>query len=202
MTLDQLFASPWGALAILCLRVVDVSFDTMRVIFTIRGRRGVAALLGFIMAMVWIFAAGNAVKHLDSWLHIFGYAAGYGLGNFVGITIERTVAYGINVVRIFTRRGEEIAAALRERGHGVTVFVGHGREGKVDLIMCATQRAHLDDLVGVVETHDPSAFLTIEEPKSLRGGSVVEREWAPWRSSRPAAGTEVPLARGGDPADD
>ena len=47
MDLNAAFASPWGALLIFCLRIVDVSCDTMRVIFAIRGKRGIAAMLGF-----------------------------------------------------------------------------------------------------------------------------------------------------------
>ncbi len=41
-----LFASPYGALMIFCLRIVDVSCDTMRVLFTVRGKRAIAGLLG------------------------------------------------------------------------------------------------------------------------------------------------------------
>ena len=52
MNIDAMFASPWGALAIFCLRFVDVSCDTMRVIFAIRGKRGIAAMLGFILACI------------------------------------------------------------------------------------------------------------------------------------------------------
>ena len=42
--LNLLFASQWGALMIFGLRIVDVSLETMRVIFTIRGRRDIAAI--------------------------------------------------------------------------------------------------------------------------------------------------------------
>lgn len=66
MNVDALFASPWGALLIFCLRIIDVSCDTMRVIFAIRGKRVIAASLGFIQALVWIFAVANAVKHLNA----------------------------------------------------------------------------------------------------------------------------------------
>ena len=64
MNADAIFASPWGALVIFGLRIVDVSCDTMRVIFAIRGKRAIAASLGFVQALVWIYAVGNAVKHL------------------------------------------------------------------------------------------------------------------------------------------
>ena len=179
MDIDALFASPWGALAIFGLRIVDVSFDVMRVIFAIRGRRGIAAILGFCMALVWIFAVGNAVKHLDSPLHIVGYAGGYAAGTFIGITIERAVAYGLNTMRIISRHGGvEIAEALRERGYGVTEQSGFGREGNVEIVHVVVQRAHLDEVMAIIDRYDPQAFVTVEEPKILRGGSIVAREWA------------------------
>ncbi|HEY9226885.1 MAG TPA: DUF5698 domain-containing protein, partial [Gemmatimonadaceae bacterium] len=103
MSVDAMFASSWGALLIFGLRIVDVSCDTMRVIFAIRGKRGIAAILGFIQALVWIVAVGNAVKHLDSPLHILGYAGGYAMGTYVGVTIEQAIAYGVATVRIVSK---------------------------------------------------------------------------------------------------
>jgi uncharacterized protein YebE (UPF0316 family) len=179
MDIDALFASPWGALAIFGLRIIDVSLDVMRVIFAIRGKRAVASILGFCMALVWIFAVGNAVKHLDSVLHIVGYAGGYAAGTFIGITIERAVAYGLNTMRIISRHGGvEIAESLRERGYGVTEQSGFGREGNVEIVHVVVQRAHLDEVMTIIDRYDPQAFVTVEEPKILRGGRVAAREWA------------------------
>src|SRR5690606_33113506 len=107
--LDALFASPMGAMLIFCLRIVDVSCDTMRVLFAVRGKRVFAGFLGFFQAMIWIFAVGTAIKYLDSWYHILGYAGGYAVGTFVGITIEQAVAFGLNMVRIVSQHsGVEI----------------------------------------------------------------------------------------------
>ena len=190
MNIDALFASPWGALAIFGLRIIDVSLDVMRVIFAIRGKRTVAAILGFGMALVWIFAVGNAVKHLDSVLHIVGYAGGYAAGTFVGITIERAVAFGMATVRVVSRHGGvEIAEALRERGYGVTELAGFGREGGVEIINCVVHRSHLDEVLSIIDKWDTSAFVTVEEPTILRGGLMAERRrqrasvpgfWARW----------------------
>jgi uncharacterized protein YebE (UPF0316 family) len=178
MNIDALFASPWGALLIFALRIVDVSLDTMRVIFAIRGRRDLAAVLGFCMALVWIFAVGNAVKHVDSILHILGYAGGYATGTFVGITIERMVAYGVAMVRVISAHGGvEIAQALRDRGYGVTEVAGYGREGRVEVLFAAVNRSHLDDVMEIVNKWDEGAFVTIEEPKDIRGGLLRTREW-------------------------
>lgn len=176
--IDAIFASPWGALLIFCLRIVDVSCDTMRVLFAVRGKRGVAGVLGFFQALIWIFAVATAIKYLDSWIHILGYAGGYATGTVVGITIEGAVAFGLNQVRIVSMHGGvEIAEALRERGYGVTEFAGFGREGGVEIVNSVVQRAHMDEVMAIVDRFDPAAFVTVEEPKVLRGGSVATRDW-------------------------
>lgn len=174
----SLFAGPLGALLIFGLRIVDVTCDTMRVLFAIRGKRVVAGMLGFFQALIWIYAVGTAVKYLDSWMHVVGYAAGFALGTIVGITIERALAYGFSLVRIVSQHGGvEIAEALRERGHGVTEFAGYGREGGVEIVNSVVPRANLEEVMRIVDSFDPEAFVTVEEPKVLRGGSVAEREW-------------------------
>jgi uncharacterized protein YebE (UPF0316 family) len=174
--LDLLFAAPVGALLIFGCRIVDVSCDTLRVLFAIRGRRGVAGALGFIQALVWIFAAGAAVKHLDSPLHILGYAGGYAAGTFIGITIERVLAYGLAQLRIVSAHGGvEIAEALRERGFGVTEFAGFGRHGSVEVVTTIVQRSHVADVMRIVDRFDPGAFVTTAEPQILRGGVLAER---------------------------
>jgi uncharacterized protein YebE (UPF0316 family) len=171
-----LFALPWGPILIFCLRIVDVSLDTMRVLFVVRGQRAVAASLGFFQALVWIIAVGNAIKHLDSWWHILGYAGGYGTGTLVGITIERALAYGLATVRIVSPHGGvEIAEALRDRGYGVTEVRGYGRDGGVEIVDSVVQRQHLREVLDIVDRWDPSAFVTVEEPRILKGGSIAKR---------------------------
>lgn len=148
----------------------------MRVLLAVRGKRWVAAGLGFFQALIWIFAVGNAIKHLDSWWHILGYAAGFGTGTLVGITIESALAYGLSTVRIVSQHGGvEIADALRRLGYGVTEIPGFGREGTVEIVNSVVQRQHLDDVMAIVDRFDPSAFVTAEEPKILRGGSIASR---------------------------
>jgi uncharacterized protein YebE (UPF0316 family) len=174
--LDLLFAAPIGALLIFLCRIVDVSCDTLRVLFAIRGKRGIAGVLGFVQALVWIFAVGNAVKHLDSPLHILGYAGGFAAGTFVGITIEQLLAYGLAQLRVVSAHGGvEIAEALRERGYGVTEFAGFGREGTVEVVSTVVKRTHIADVMRIVDRYDPQAFVTTAEPQILRGGTFTER---------------------------
>lgn len=185
----DLISSAWGPLFIFLFRIADVSCDTMRVILAVRGKRVIAAFLGFFQALIWILAVGTVIKHLDSVPHVIAYAAGFGMGTFVGVTIENAVAYGLATVRIVSAHGGvEIASALRDAGYGVTEFPGYGRDGKVEIVNTVVRRSEIDKVQEIVAKWDAKAFVTVEEPRVLMGGSFAIRQrsaltrWTRWRS--------------------
>ena len=188
--LSNLFALPWGPLVIFAMRIVDVSLDTMRVLSAVRGHRWVAAGLGFFQALIWIVVVGNAIRYLDSVWHVLGYAAGFGAGTLVGISIENALAYGVATVRVVSRDGAgAIALALRQRGYGVTELDGQGRDGRVEIVNSVVQRQDLEEVMRIVDRWDPGAFVTVEEPRLMRGGSVARRVSMaiPWRRAQRGA---------------
>ncbi len=177
--MEAIFASAvLGPIVIFFARIVDVSLDTLRVLFAFRGRRVISGVLGFFQALVFIVAVGTAIKHLDSVGHVLGYALGFAAGTIIGITIEHALAYGLKTVRVVSRHGGvEIAEALRERGYGVTEFGAFGKEGRVEFLHSVVHRSHLDVVLSIIDAHDPDAFVTVEEPQVLRGGRFATNEW-------------------------
>ena len=55
-----------GALGIFCLRVSDMSFDTLRLLFVVRGRKRVAWVLGFCQSMIFVIAITSVLKNLGN----------------------------------------------------------------------------------------------------------------------------------------
>ena len=45
---------------------VVVTTSTIRVIFISRGKRGLAAILGFIEISIWLFAISHVMRNLDN----------------------------------------------------------------------------------------------------------------------------------------
>lgn len=177
MPVSELFALPLGALLIFLLRVVDVSMATLRLIFAVRGRRGLAAVIGFFEILVWIFAVGQALQHLDSVLHLLGYAGGFATGSYVGVWLEARLALGLSVVHAVCRSENDgvrpagqLADALRLAGFAVTEIEGRGRDGDVDLLRIVVPRRRAATLIELVRDYDPSAFITVEEVRATQGG--------------------------------
>lgn len=176
--MDTLFALPYGPLLIFAIRVVDVSMGTIRLIVMVRGRRAVAAMIGFVEVLLWIVAVGYALQHLDSIYHVIGYAGGFAAGNFLGVTLEERLALGLVVVRaIIPDEGDGATAAiLREHGFAVTQLEGHGREGPVDVLNTVVKRRQAPDVIDLIETTVPRSFVTVEEIRTTRRGFIRPRE--------------------------
>ncbi|MBI4540424.1 MAG: DUF2179 domain-containing protein [Gemmatimonadetes bacterium] len=169
--MDALFGGPWGPVLIFCLRIVDVSLATVRMLLAIRGSRLAVPLIGFFEVLIWIFAVGSAIRNLNSPWHVLGYAAGFAAGNALGLWIEEKLAVGVATVRVVSLQGGPgLAGALRQKGFGVTQFAGQGREGSVELVYTVVRRRDLDDLLAEVDRWDSNAFVSVEEPRRIRRG--------------------------------
>ncbi|HSG47115.1 MAG TPA: DUF5698 domain-containing protein [Longimicrobiales bacterium] len=169
--LEVALLGPWGPLFIFLLRLVDVSLATVRMLLVVRGHRALAPFIGFFEVMFWLIAAGTAIRHLQSPLHVVGYAGGFAAGNVVGLWIESRLALGLASVQVFTSAREaQVAEALRAEGLGATVFTGEGRTGPVQLVYSVVKRRSLSRALAVVNREAPDAFVMVEQPSAIHRG--------------------------------
>jgi len=174
--MEQVLVGPLGPLLIFLLRICDVSMATLRLLYAVRGRKAIAASLGFFEILIWIVAVGAVVRNFESPTLVLAYAAGFAAGTYVGISIEEKLALGLAQVRVVSREGGiEIAEALREIGFGATEIMGQGREGRVEIIDTVVRRRDVKDVLKEVDRWDPDAFVSIEEPRSIQRGWLLSR---------------------------
>jgi uncharacterized protein YebE (UPF0316 family) len=167
-----LFGNPWlGALVIFALRVTDMTFDTLRVLFVMRGRKSIAWVLGFMQAAIFVIAITSVLKNLDNPLNIIGYAAGFATGNVIGMAIEEKLAVGFTNIQIVSpRRGVFLAEGLRNSGFAVTEIPARGKDGMVSMLSMSVRRKQVFAVERIVNELDTGAFMTIEEVHPMRRG--------------------------------
>jgi len=170
----QLLLSPdaWlGALLIFFLRVCDMSLDTLRLLFVMRGKKKIAWMLGFFQSVIFVLAIGKVLTQVNNPLNIIGYAAGFATGNVVGMIIEERIAIGHILVNIISpRRGAAIVTHLRQNGYAVTEIAGRGKDGMVSMINCSVLRKQVEAIHALVNEIDPDAFITAEDVRPIRHG--------------------------------
>ncbi|MFL7893035.1 MAG: DUF2179 domain-containing protein [Anaerolineales bacterium] len=156
---------------IFSLRVTDMTLDTLRVLFVMRGRKAIAWILGFFQALVFVIAITSVLRDLTNPLNIIGYAAGFATGVVVGMTIEERLAIGHVQMRIISpRRGTGIAEKLREEGYAVTEVPARGKDGMVTMLNCSMLRKDIHKVQTMVNQVDQDAFITSEEIRPVRRG--------------------------------
>jgi uncharacterized protein YebE (UPF0316 family) len=160
-----------GAGLIFILRVGDMTFDTLRVLYVMRGRKGIAWILGFFQATIFVLAISSVLSNLDNPINIVAYAAGFATGNVVGMLIEGKLAIGhIHLSIVSPRRGSAIAEHLREQGYAVTEIPARGKDGMVTMLNCSVRRRKLLQVRQIIPEIDPDAFITAEDVRPVRRG--------------------------------
>jgi uncharacterized protein YebE (UPF0316 family) len=169
---NLLSLSVWtSAGLIFLLRVGDMSLDTMRVLFVMRGRKAVAWVLGFFQASIFVIAISSVLSHLDNPLNIFGYAAGFATGNVLGMWLEGRLAVGhVQLSIVSSHLGAAIADRMRTEGFAITEIPARGKDGMVTLLSCSVLRKKVSMVRMIINEVDESAFITAEDVQPVRHG--------------------------------
>lgn len=164
-------------LLIFISRICDVSIGTVRIIYVSRGKRFLAPLLGFFEVSIWLIAISQIMQRLDNPLCFVAYAAGFAMGNYVGIRIEEKLAMGTLILRIFlATKDSTLKERLYEAGFGVTSIDAHGRNGDVEIVFSVIKRKDLQKAVHIIESCQYNAFYSVEEAKSVSKGIFPSEE--------------------------
>ncbi|MBN2136577.1 MAG: DUF2179 domain-containing protein [Sedimentisphaerales bacterium] len=164
-------------------RVLDVSLGTVRVIFVSRGLKYLAPIVGFFEILIWLLAIGQIMQNLSNPACYVAYAAGFAMGNFVGICMAERLSLGVVLVRVITREDAlPLAEKLRENDYGVTSVDGHGASGEVKVVFTIVPRRELGRLAGLIKECNPQAFYSVEEVGFVEKGVFPLR--ASWVDTR------------------
>jgi uncharacterized protein YebE (UPF0316 family) len=53
-------------LLIFCARVMDVSINTLRIMFVMNGKKKIAPILGFFESLIWLLAIGQIFQNVNN----------------------------------------------------------------------------------------------------------------------------------------
>lgn len=155
-------------------RICDVTFMSVRTILLTKGMARLAAFLGFFEVIIYITVLGKVVNALDNPTYLLSYAAGYAAGNYIGSKIEAFLAFGDAQMRIILPKADEkIVDDLREKGFGVTVFRGEGKDGERIMLLINLKRKKIGEVYNYIDEHQVNAFVSTNDITSCVGGYHV-----------------------------
>ena len=153
---------------IFCARVTDVSINTLRIMFVMNGKKNIAPILGFFESLIWLLAIGQIFQNVNNPMSYVGYAGGFAMGTYVGMTIEEKLALGRVLVRVITPEPlPELIDYMKERNFRFTNVGGEGRYGKVNLLFTVMKREALKEYIEKIKSINDKAFYTIESVRRI-----------------------------------
>lgn len=155
-----------GGVMIAFARMFDVALGVLRLSAQAAGRRGSAWALAFVEALIWVIVVASIVTNLNHPLYAIFYALGFATGTAVGVTLEGFFARGEQVVRVFTKKGDEMSAAIRAKGIRVTQFEGKGFNGPTQLLFIHIARRKAKLIPRMARSIDEDCFVVIDDVRS------------------------------------
>ncbi|MFD2045183.1 DUF2179 domain-containing protein [Ornithinibacillus salinisoli] len=161
---------------IFIINVVYVSFLTIRMILTLKGKRYIAGFVGMFEIVVYVVGLGLVLDNLNQIQNVVAYALGYGIGVIVGSMIEEKLALGYITVNVISGNPDlNFTRRLREKGYGVTSWSAYGMDGDRLSMQILTPRKYELRLYEEIQSIDPKAFIISYEPKQIHGGFWVKQ---------------------------
>lgn len=152
-------------------RICDVTLGTLRIIFVSKGEKKKAPIVGFFEVFIWVVIISQVFANANSIISYIAYAGGYATGNYVGILVENKIAFGFQLLRIYTKKdGHELTRLLNKSGFGSTSIKGQGAVSEVDIIETVVSRKSQKKVIAIIDSFDPNAFYLIEDIRSKQKG--------------------------------
>lgn len=168
-------------LLIFMARIMDVSINTIRIIYVLGGRRLTSTVLGFFESFIWLMAIRQIFEHMDNWVCYVAYPGGFAMGILVGMIIEERIAYGKVIVRIITRKDvSELIDFITKNQFRYTRVVSEGLDGPENLVFTVLPRENLEELLTKMKAILPTAFYTVEKVNRAAESGAVVQESTRW----------------------
>lgn len=163
-------------ITILTINIIYVSFSTVRMILTLKGRRYLAAFVSTFEVVIYIIGLSIVLENLEAVQNIIAYAVGFALGIIIGSIIEERLALGYITVHVISTNPDlPFTKKIREKGFGVTSWHSYGMEGDRLSIQVLAPRKQEAFLYQIITEIDPKAFIISYEPKHIQGGFWVKQ---------------------------
>ena len=160
-------------------RICDVTLGTLRIIFVSKGEKYTAPSVGFFEVFIWVVIISQIFSQANSLVAYVAYAAGYAAGNYVGILVENRIAFGYQLLRVYTKKEAlELIKVLNSKDIGATFVKGEGAISQVHIVEIVIGRKSLNEVIGIISDFDSKVFYLVEDIRYKKEGIFTLKNFA------------------------
>lgn len=159
---------------VFCARIIDVSMGTCRTIVTVKGKKMLASLIGFVEILVWFVVVKEALNTDEtSFFVAISYAAGFATGTFIGGWLSSKFIKGNFGIQVITsKKDDAMIDTLRNEGYAVSVINVEGQDKTNEryMLFIEIDKKKFKNLKALIKSLDEKAFIVVNETREVENG--------------------------------
>ncbi|MBQ3021450.1 MAG: DUF2179 domain-containing protein [Bacilli bacterium] len=147
-------------------RILDVSLNTIRTTFVLRGKTSIVAIIAFLEITIWFLVARTALNTELNLFIVLSYSGGYTTGTIIGTIItDRFIKTNVELLVISNKIKN--TKKIKDNNFGVTIL---SKNTNQIILLIETNKRRLKDITNLINELDNNAFITIKETRSIING--------------------------------
>lgn len=165
---------------IVCLaKILEISVQSIKTVFMVKGQRLQAAFLGFLECVIWGLVIASIIDTLgDNYLMLFFYCLGYSSGMYIGSFLESKIALGTSSIQLMLKSNkiEKVIDYLNKTNKGFTILDGHGAKEPMSVIIIVLPRKDVKKVItDIRELCEKEVFVVSSEVSKFVGGYGIKK---------------------------
>jgi uncharacterized protein YebE (UPF0316 family) len=149
-------------------RILDVSLNTIRTTFVLRGRTILVAIIAFLEITIWFLVVRTALNTELNIFIVLSYSGGYTMGTIIGTIFTNKIIKTNIEILVISNKIRSIKK-IRDNDFGITIL--EKDKSKIIFIINTTKK-RLDELTSLISELDNKAFITVKETRTIINGYI------------------------------
>jgi uncharacterized protein YebE (UPF0316 family) len=171
--------SIFSCLIVCFAKILEISVQSVKTVFMVKGQRIQAAFLGFLECVIWGLVIASIIDTLgDNYLMLFFYCLGYSTGMYIGSVLENKIALGTSSIQLMVKsdKVEKVIEYLNNSNRGFTVLDGKGSKEAMSVVMIVLPRKEVKAVISDIrKLCDKEVFVVSSEVSKFVGGYGIKK---------------------------
>ena len=158
-------------------QILYLGIHTIRLTFTIKGKKQYAVLLSFLEIGVYLIAINLVLTDIKNPAKIASYILGYGLGVLLGMKLDSRLAVGKQTLLMIPKEGCSLILKdfLVETACATTILKGSSKEGEArDVFIVVAFRKNVKKIQGFIDKIAPGTFITVLDTRHTYNRNLAQ----------------------------
>lgn len=169
----------FSCLIVCFAKILEISVQSVKTVFMVKGQRIQAAFLGFLECVIWGLVIASIIDTLgDNYLMLFFYCLGYSTGMYIGSVLENKIALGTSSIQLMVKsdKVEKVIEYLNNSNRGFTVLNGKGSKEAMSVVMIVLPRKEVKAVISDIrKLCDKEVFVVSSEVSKFVGGYGIKK---------------------------